>query len=199
VTNATSKKPASLGIKCTSAACDDNLHCFKRARGTKAKPAQPAGSCRYCGATLVDWDRVHACNPADVDHTFEQLRHEFIRHHFWHEPIDETATNHARRKGRIALHDAARRRIAVSVGPARSDNPRDGRQTPFSGNSLYYAQHATATCCRACIEYWHAIRPDAALTEPQIDYLTGLVIRFVDERLPMLDDLPEHVRRRRRG
>ena len=31
----------------------------------------------------------------------------------------------------------------------------DGKQTPMKGHPVFIAQHATATCCRGCIEKWH--------------------------------------------
>lgn len=182
-----------LKIKCTDSACNDNLHCFKQARKTAKKKAFKKGLCRTCGADLIDWPRVHGRDLKDVKHTFDQLRHELIRHHFWHIPFDTKALNHARRKGRAQLHAAARQRILTSV--SRYDNPRDGRQTPREGNTLYYAQHATASCCRKCIEYWHDIPVNRNLTEQEIDYLTNLVNCFVDERLPELGDVPEIVPR----
>jgi hypothetical protein len=182
----TPSKLPPLAIKCTDSACGDNLHCFKQARSTAKKKAFKKGLCRMCGADLIDWPRVHGRDLSDVEHTFDQLRHELIRHHFWHVEFDTKALNHARRKGRVQLHLAARQRVLTSV--SRCDNPREGRQTPFKENTLYYAQHATASCCRPCIQYWHDIPANRDLTEQEIDYLTNLVIRYVDERLPDLDD-----------
>jgi hypothetical protein len=63
----------------------------------------------------------------------------------------------------------------------------DGRQTPWHGSAIYYAQHATAACCRTCIEYWHGIPRVGDLGAKELDYLTDLVVRYLDERLP---DLP---------
>jgi hypothetical protein len=100
------------------------------------------------------------------------------------------------RKGRTALYEAASRRIEVSVS---GETPvRDGRQTAFSGNVLFYAQHATAACCRTCIEYWHNIPKGRALTSDEQQYLTGLVVRYIDERWPELPEGPTHVPRSRR-
>ncbi len=31
----------------------------------------------------------------------------------------------------------------------------DGRQTPMRNHPAFIAQHATATCCRGCLEKWH--------------------------------------------
>jgi len=33
----------------------------------------------------------------------------------------------------------------------------DGKQTPMRGHPVFIAQHATATCCRGCIQKWHGI------------------------------------------
>src|SRR5579859_3828090 len=73
-----------LDIKCTSADCDNNLHCFRKSR--KMQNAE-RGKCRYCLADLVDWKRVHKRSIDDVSATFAELRKEFIRHHFWHLPV----------------------------------------------------------------------------------------------------------------
>ncbi len=42
------------------------------------------GLCRYCGADLVNWDRVRRQDVLDVEHTIKALKREYIRHHFWH-------------------------------------------------------------------------------------------------------------------
>ena len=72
--------------------------------------ARPAWKCRACGADLVDWKLLHRRDSTDAAHTFAALQHELIRHHFFHREVDEKAANHAKRKGRHALKDAARDR-----------------------------------------------------------------------------------------
>jgi hypothetical protein len=66
------------------------------------------------------------------------------------------------------------------------------------GNSIYYAQHATATCCRTCLEYWHDIPKGRALSEAEIGYCATLVDLFLASRLPDLGDMPIKVPVRRR-
>ena len=34
---------------------------------------------------------------------------------------------------------------------------KDGKQTPMKGHPVFVAQHATATCCRKCLQKWHKI------------------------------------------
>lgn len=188
------QKPPPLEIKCTSTDCENDLHCFKQLK--KMTPDQ-RGKCRACGADLVDWERLHSRDKGDARHTFKALQHELIRHHFFHESVDDGAVRHAKRKGRIALKASARDRLAKYVAVA--DPPRDGRQTPLQGNAIYYAQHATATCCRTCLEYWHDIPKGRPLTAGEFDYCATLVDLFLDEKLPDLADHPISVPRRRRG
>ncbi len=184
-----------LKISCTTARCDDGLHCFKATK--KLRDEGREGACRACGIELVSWDRVHARRLDDIDHTFTEMRREFIRHHFWHEPFDQKALDHAARKGRPGLHQAARRRLESSVG--KEAGAWDGRQTPFGGsNTIHYAQHGVAACCRTCISYWHDIPRDRSLTDDELDYLHALVVRYLDERLPDLPDEPQKIPPRRR-
>ena len=173
--------PPRLDIRCTSSDCDNDLHCFLATR--KLRSTQQEGRCRTCGADLVDWTRVKRRDLTDIANTFTSLRQEYFRHYFWHIELDTRAVNYARRKGRIRLAAATRARIASSVGPATPW--RDGQQTrrEGSGNPIHYAQHATATCCRRCIEEWHGIPRGRALSEPEIDYLSGLAIRYLEERV----------------
>jgi len=184
------KKLAPLKITCTSTACDDDLHCFRQAK-KKGKEHVSGGKCRDCGVDLVDFSRVQKRNLKDLEYTFKSLKYEMIRHHFWHLEIDLRAINYARRKGVAALRVAAQKRIRNSVGPAQPWH--DGTQTPKSGNPLYYAQHATATCCRKCIEYWYGVETGRDLSEEEIQYFTALVNMFVEDRLPNLSEAGEKV------
>jgi hypothetical protein len=182
-----------LKITCTSTDCKNNLHCFQLAQ--KMKKNGPAGRCRTCGAQLVDWPRVHRANLEDANYTFEALRYEMIRHHFWHILIKPYAINYARRKGRTALREAARKQIAAAI--ASPNHPRQGQQTHREtnphANAIHYAQHATASCCRKCVEEWHGIPMDRELTEHELHYLVELAMLYVLAKVPDLAEGPVHV------
>lgn len=170
-------------ITCTSSDCKNDLHCFKATQSMKKNNAE--GHCRSCNVELIDWPRVHQMNFSDVEHTFQALSKEMVRHHFWHIEIDQKAINHALRKGRNGLIVDINHRIEKYISP--SIPPRDGRQTPRAGNIIYYAQHATACCCRRCIEYWHGVAYGRELTLAEKTYFSGLCLKYVDIRMP---DLP---------
>jgi len=60
-------------------------------------------------------------------------------------------------------------------------NPKDdGKQTPMKGHPVFIAQHATATCCRGCIQKWHGIKKDKFLNDQEIELLVGLVMGWID-------------------
>ncbi|MEJ7639256.1 MAG: DUF4186 family protein [Singulisphaera sp.] len=169
-------------IKCKSTDCKNNLHCFQQDKQDSG--AGSGGRCRECGAKLVDWSRVQRRDLQDSAYTFSMLRHEMIRHRFWHRPLDPRERNYARRKGRVGIRAAAEKRIRSSVGP--KEPFKNGAQTPFKGHILYYAQHAVACCCRrTCIAEWHGI--------PQGRELTDLVCMYVAERIPELTENGEDV------
>ncbi|TMC43259.1 MAG: DUF4186 family protein [Chloroflexi bacterium] len=183
-----------LKIKCTDANCETGLHCFRKTKKLVAEHKD--GHCRYCDVDLINWDRVHVRDLADADFTFTQMRYEYVRHHYWHAEMDEKAVTYAHHKGRIGLPAAVAKRLVSSVGGAQPF--RDGYQTPWAGNPIYYAQHATASCCRTCIEEWHGIPTGVALTRKQLAYLGELAIRYLDLRMPDLNEEPEPIRRRRK-
>jgi uncharacterized heparinase superfamily protein len=179
-----------LKITCTSTDCANNLHCFRLTK--KLLSQGPSGRCRNCGVQLVEWSRVHKQDISDVSYTFQALRYELIRHHFWHIQLSQRAINYARRKGKRALRHAAEHQIRKLIGDA--EHPREGRQTPREtsphANAIHYAQHATASCCRRCVAEWHGIVEGRALSEAEISYLTELAMLYINDRLPDLADDP---------
>jgi len=185
-----------LKLSCTETDCGNDLHCFQRSK--KLAKANQSGKCRECGADLIDWPRVHRRDSLDAPYLVKAFQFEWIRHRYWHIPLTEYAINYARRKGRRLLREAVRRQIESAVG--KPNHPRQGRQTSWETNpkatAVHFAQHATASCCRKCVEEWHAIPVDVDLTTEQLDYLTELAMRYVVERIPDLGTEPVSVPRR---
>jgi len=171
------------------------LHCYLAT--TKMVRDNTVGRCRSCGIALDDWLRVHEREISDIAFTFECLRTEYIRHHFWHIEIDDEAIGHARRKGMRALLESVSKRLAQSIGKEKPF--RDGTQTPFEGRAVYYAQHATATCCRKCVEEWHGIPRGQALTAGELDYLAQLAAQYLKERLNDIAEEGVKAVRKQRG
>ena len=181
--NDSSKLPPSfepLKVHCSDADCDADRHCFSPNRRKKNWQKDYDGACQACGKKMVPWDRVRARNMSDIAHTFAQLQHEHIRHVFFCAPFDDTSLKQAIKIGLEGLRARARPLLKREIGPAHIF--RDGIQTKKHSSALHYAQHATATCCRKCLEYWHGIERGRDLTEAELDYCEALVQAFLDER-----------------
>ncbi|MVM35680.1 DUF4186 family protein [Spirosoma sp. HMF4905] len=171
-------------VKCTDTKCDEDKHCFRQKRANPKK--LEGGKCHACEADLVDWERVHQRDINDVEATFQFMKKEFIRHHFWNIELDKGLVEKNTIKGRDKLEKQVVSRLKSSVKCAGDKNAWDGRQTPIKKKHLiYFAQHATATCCRKCIKYWHGIPYDRELSEEEIEYLKNLIMRYIEDRIPL--------------
>ena len=71
----------------------------------------------------------------------------------------------------------ARGFINERLAPAQPSN--DGKQTPWHGHPVFMAQHATATCCRKCLEKWHFIERGRPLDAEEIDYIIMVIERWL--------------------
>ena len=76
-------------------------------------------------------------------------------------------------KGPETIMQHARDFITQRLAPAAPVN--DGKQTPMRNHPVFIAQHATATCCRGCLEKWHYIPKHTQLSEPQIVYVLQVI------------------------
>ena len=187
-------------MSCDKHDCGNGLHCF-RVTQRKNVEVKPTGACQFCGTEgLVKWKLVWRRDPAKIEETIRELKKEGIRHQYWCEvELDPKAVIHARKKGRLEMREAAVKRILQSV--AKAQNYNEGHQTPWIGKpprAVYYAQHATGTCCRRCIEYWHGIEPGRDLTEDEVKYLASLLTRYIEEKVDLtpegetINEIQEH-------
>lgn len=80
-------------------------------------------------------------------------------------------------KGIDKIHSHACDFIRDRVAPAEPKN--DGKQTPMRGHPVFIAQHATATCCRGCIEKWHYFPKGRELTQSEQEYLVSVIMQWI--------------------
>ncbi len=59
----------------------------------------------------------------------------------------------------------------------------DGKQTPIKGHPVFIAQHATATCCRGCLEKWHKIEKTHILNEKEVLYINNVIMKWIEREL----------------
>jgi hypothetical protein len=100
-------------------------------------------------------------------------RHPFrAKFHLWGR---DRAT--AELRGEPVIRRHAHELIAKRLAPAQP--VKDGKQTPYRGHPVFVAQHATATCCRTCLERWHDIPKGRELTAAERDYVVDVICRWI--------------------
>lgn len=172
--------------------CERGLHTYH-----KSPAANDRGNpvCKLCGDDCIDWDRLHRRDTRDVEFTIAQLQTDRFRSSWWMKDVDPTAVRRAIRLGPDGIVDAVRRRVFQSVGRVyelpngRLQPYNDGGQTTDKVGKMtivHYGQHATATCCRKCIEVWHGIPQGRELTKDEQEYIVALLMVYVTYKLPQL-------------
>ena len=84
-------------------------------------------------------------------------------------------------KGFDKIHSHACDFIRDRIAPAEPAN--DGKQTPMRGHPVFIAQHATATCCRNCIEKWHKISQHHKLSPTEQEYLVSVIMEWINRQI----------------
>jgi hypothetical protein len=84
-------------------------------------------------------------------------------------------------RGREAIRRHADELIGKRLAPALPH--KDGKQTPYRGHPVFVAQHATATCCRSCLERHHEIPRGRELTPDERAYVVDVIWRWIEREL----------------
>jgi hypothetical protein len=84
-------------------------------------------------------------------------------------------------RGRETIRAHADDLIVKRLAPASPF--KDGKQTPYRGHPVFIAQHATATCCRSCLERWHDIPRGRELSAEQRAYVVDVIWRWIEREL----------------
>lgn len=169
-------------LRCGMTDCKNNLHSFHTNNSLQKKGIEK-GCCIECGSKLVDWERIHKRDISDFGYLKKALKFEMIRNIYWtiKKPSAKMKED-IRNKTSDQLSQMVHNRLKTTLDKTREENDWDGRQTPFDGKLLYWAQHATGTCCRKCLEEWYGIDANAKLTETEYDFLEQVVTNYLLEK-----------------
>jgi Domain of unknown function (DUF4186) len=104
------------------------------------------------------------------DDLFERLQQSSFRRRF---RLRGAERAYLESKGMDVILAHAAEFIEKRLAPAYPDN--DGKQTPMRKHPVFVAQHATATCCRGCLEKWHAITKGHAFSPEEKEYVLDVI------------------------
>ncbi|MFL5515031.1 MAG: DUF4186 domain-containing protein [Gemmatimonadales bacterium] len=110
----------------------------------------------------------------DLDDVFERLRGSAFRRKF---RLRAAERGYLDRKGLDVVLSHGAHFVEKRLAPA--DPANDGKQTPMRNHPVFVAQHATATCCRGCLEKWHAIPKGRPLTAEEQRYVLDVIRRWL--------------------
>lgn len=89
--------------------------------------------------------------------------------------------NYINEKGTDKIEEHAYDFINKRLKPAFI--PNDGKQTPMKGHPVFIGQHATATCCRGCLEKWYHIEKNRELTKKEVDYIVRIIMAWIKKEV----------------
>ena len=88
-------------------------------------------------------------------------------------------------KGLDTIRAHAADLIKKRLAPVEPVN--DGKQTPMrgapKGHPVFLAQHATATCCRGCLEKWHGIPKGRELVPEEQQYVVDVIMEWIRRQI----------------
>jgi hypothetical protein len=114
----------------------------------------------------------------DLDELFAALAKSTFRAGF---KLNSKDMAYLQQKGLSTVLDHAEDFIESRLAPAVIEN--DGKQTPMRGHPVFVAQHATACCCRGCLQKWHQIPQGRELTLAEQAYIVVVLEKWLREKV----------------
>ena len=94
---------------------------------------------------------------------------------------DEKEKEYVRKNGMEKIRNHAEEFIRTRISPAVIKN--DGKQTPMRGHPVFKAQHATACCCRKCLNKWYKLPMGIQLTDIQQTKIVNLIMAWIEKQM----------------
>ena len=113
-----------------------------------------------------------------INRILESLKKSKFRSSFYLKNKDK---EYVTEKGVDTIEEHAREFIDKRLAPKEIKN--DGKQTPMRGHPVFIAQHATACCCRGCLNKWHKIPKNTELSNEQKDYIVEVIMTWIKRQM----------------
>ena len=93
--------------------------------------------------------------------------------------IDQALDKLERSKFRSSFH-LTKKDKAYLEELAPADPINDGKQTPMHGHPVFKAMHATACCCRGCLNKWYHVPQHRELKESEQQRIVNLLMAWIE-------------------
>ena len=92
--------------------------------------------------------------------------------------LSEKDRRYLEEKGPEVIRQHAEDFVRQKLAPAEPAN--DGRQTPMKGHPVFLAMHATACCCRGCLNKWYKVPLHRELTDTEQERIVNLLVAWIE-------------------
>lgn len=115
---------------------------------------------------------------ATIEETLEKLSHSKFRSSFH---LTRKDKEYIQEKGMDTIKKHAEEFVRTRLAP--KDIPNDGKQTPYRSHPVFKAQHATACCCRGCLNKWYHVALNSELSEVQQKKIVNLLMKWIEREM----------------
>ncbi len=84
-------------------------------------------------------------------------------------------------KGMDTIRRHAEDFVRQKLAPSHPVN--DGKQTPMHGHPVFKAMHATACCCRGCLNKWYRVPLGVPLSEDLQNRIVGFLTAWIERQM----------------
>ena len=118
-----------------------------------------------------------------LSEALDKLEHSKFRNSFH---LTKKEREYLAEKGEETIRRHAEDFVRIKLAPAFPVN--DGKQTPMHGHPVFKAMHATACCCRGCLEKWYKIPQGVELNERQQEKIVRLLMAWIERQEERVDE-----------
>jgi exodeoxyribonuclease V alpha subunit len=112
-----------------------------------------------------------------IQQALEKLDHSKFRSSFY---LTKKEKTYLEEKGMDTIRSHARDFVSIKLSDADPEN--DGRQTPMHGHPVFKAMHATACCCRGCLNKWYKVPLHQKLSDDQQERIVNLLMAWIEKQ-----------------
>ena len=112
-----------------------------------------------------------------IDQALDKLEHSRFRSSFH---LTKKEREYLMEKGMDCMRSHAEDFVRQKLAPA--DPVNDGKQTPMHGHPVFKAMHATACCCRGCLNKWYRVPKGKELTEEEQRKIVNLLMAWLERQ-----------------
>ena len=120
---------------------------------------------------------ISLANPMTIDQVLDKLEHSKFRSSFY---LTKKEQLYLEEKGIAVVRRHAEDFVQQKLAPA--DPVNDGKQTPMHGHPVFKAMHATACCCRGCLNKWYQIPLHRELSSSEQERIVNLLMAWIERQ-----------------